>query len=75
MEFEWYFADDPAVIARAADDLAFTHVVQSEDAEICQHVQKGLTSDGYLPGRLSPKREAGVWHFQNLLRRAYAHDA
>ena len=75
VEFDWYFADDPAVIARAADDLAFTHVVQSEDAAICQHVQKGLTSGGYVPGRLSPKREAGVWHFQNLLRRAYAHDA
>ena len=33
--------------------------------------QLGPVSGGYGPGRLSPKREAGVWHFQNLLRQAY----
>ncbi len=71
VDFLWFFADDPAVIARAADDLKFTDVVQAEDAAICQHVQRGLTSGSYVPGRLSPKREAGVWHFQNLLRTVY----
>ena len=35
-------------------------------------VQKGLASGHYAPGRLNPKRESGVWHFQNLLRAAYA---
>ena len=72
VDFEWYYADDPSVQARIADDLAFTDAVQQEDAAICAHVQHGLTSGSYVPGRLSPKREAGVWHFQNLLRRAYA---
>jgi choline monooxygenase len=72
VDFLYYFADDPAVIARAADDLAFTDIIQSEDAGICEHVQRGLTSGSYAPGRLSPRREAGVWHFQNLLRKAYA---
>ncbi len=72
VDFIYYFADDPAVIARAADDLAFTDVIQREDAGICELVQRGLTSGGYVPGRLSPKREAGVWHFQNMLREIYA---
>jgi choline monooxygenase len=72
VDFIYYFADDPAVIARAAEDLAFTDVIQKEDAGICEHVQRGLTSGSYVPGRLSPKREAGVWHFQNLLGAAYA---
>jgi choline monooxygenase len=72
VDFEWYFADDPTVHARIADDLAFTDTVQREDAALCAHVQRGLTSGHYIPGRLSPKREAGVWHFQNLLRQDYA---
>ncbi len=72
VDFDFYYSDDPAVIARAADDYAFTDIVQKEDAAICAHVQRGLTSGSYVPGRLSPKREAGVWHFQNLLRQAYA---
>ena len=72
VDFIWFFADDPAVIERARSDLEFTDQVQSEDATICEHVQKGLTSGSYVPGRLSPKREAGVWHFQNLLRNDYS---
>jgi choline monooxygenase len=46
--------------------------VQNEDISICEAVQKGLASGFYVPGRLNPKRESGVWHFQNLLRAAYA---
>jgi choline monooxygenase len=46
--------------------------VQGEDAAICEAVQKGLASGYYSPGRLNPKRESGVWHFQNLMRAAYA---
>jgi choline monooxygenase len=72
VDFEWYFADDPRVQERIADDLAFTNTIQNEDAAICAQVQRGLTSGSYVPGRLSPKREAGVWHFQNLLRKDYA---
>jgi choline monooxygenase len=39
---------------------------------ICEAVQKGLASGFYEAGRLCPKRESGVWHFQNQLRTAYA---
>jgi choline monooxygenase len=71
VDFIWFYADGPDVAARAAEDIAFTDQVQAEDASICEHVQRGLTSGGYVPGRLSPKREAGLWHFQNLLREDY----
>ncbi len=69
VEFDFYYA--PGSEARADEDLAFSAQVQEEDRSICEHVQKGLTSGVYKPGRLSPKRESGVWHFQNILRREY----
>lgn len=72
VDFIWYFAAGSASMDRIASDLAFSDQVQAEDAAICAHVQRGLTAGGYVPGRLSPKREAGVWHFQQLLRKAYA---
>jgi len=54
-----------------SEDITFTHQVQDEDKSICEHVQRGLTSGVYKPGRLCPAREAGVWHFHNLMRDAY----
>ena len=72
VDFIWFYADAPDVAKRAAEDIAFTDQVQAEDASICEHVQRGLMSGSYVPGRLSPKREAGLWHFQNLLRGDYA---
>jgi len=70
VEFDFYYK--PGAEARAPDDLKFSDEVQEEDRMICEHVQKGLTSGAYKAGRLSPAREAGVWHYQNLLRDAYA---
>lgn len=67
--FDYYFMAESA--SRADSDLEFSDEIQREDIDICERVQKGLLSGGYVPGRLCPKREAGVWHFQNLLRRAY----
>jgi choline monooxygenase len=72
VEFDYYYADDPAVTARAEADAAFSAQVQEEDRLICEAVQKNLRSGFYTPGRLCPKREEAVWHFQNLLRKAYA---
>jgi len=68
--FDYYFAGEGA--ARSGSDMEFSDEIQQEDIDICEQVQRGLLSGGYAPGRLSPRREAGVWHFQNLLRRAYA---
>ena len=45
--------------------------VQVEDIAICEAVQRGLASGSYVAGRLNPKRESGVQHFHDLLRRAY----
>jgi len=69
VEFDFYYA--PGVEFRAQEDIEFSNQVQEEDRLICEHVQKGLTSGVYKPGRLSPSREEGVWHWQNILRDAY----
>lgn len=57
---------------KIAQDQAFSDRVQQEDNDICEHVQKGLTSRAYDQGRFSPDEEQGVYHFQTLLRQVYA---
>ncbi len=69
--FDYFYADDAAVKSRIARDAEFSDEIQQEDIDICEAVQLGLASGHYTPGRLCPKREGGVWHFQNLLRTAY----
>ncbi len=69
VDFDYFYGADGA--ARNRRDLEFSDEIQKEDITICEAVQKGLASGAYTPGRLSPKRESGVWHFQNLLRAAY----
>lgn len=71
IEFDYYYSAEPDVLARIAAEQAFSDEIQQEDIDICLAVQKGLRSGSYEAGRLCPKREAGVWHFQNLLRDAY----
>lgn len=75
VEFDYYYAQDDKAMSRIAADQTFSDEVQIEDVTICEAVQKGLASGFYEAGRLCPKRESGVWHFQNLLRAAYAGDA
>lgn len=72
VEFDFYYAEDPAAVARADKDREFSDEIQWEDIHICEAVQKGLASGAYSPGRLCPKREGGVWHFHQRLREAYA---
>jgi choline monooxygenase len=72
VEFDYYYTQDPATLARVQAEQDFSHAIQEEDIFICEHVQKGLASGAYEAGRLNPRRESGVWHFQNLLRAAYA---
>lgn len=73
--FEYYYSDVTSASAQQtmADDLAFSDHVQQEDIEICEHVQRGLTSRAYDRGRFSVDCEAGVYHFQCLLKAAYQH--
>lgn len=75
VEFDYYYTLDPEVQARVASEQAFSDEIQAEDIAICEHVQRGLASGSYQAGRLNPKREGGVWHFQNLLREAYRRSA
>lgn len=75
VEFDYYYAQDEAALARIARDREFSDEIQHEDIVICEAVQKGLASGRYAAGRLCPKRESGLWHFHEHLRRAYARDA
>ena len=68
VEFDYYYA--PGADALREADLAFADDVQHEDIAICEAVQRGLASRSYAAGRLNPKRESGVHHFHELLRRA-----
>lgn len=63
--------DSPAARQRIEADVAYSDGVQAEDAEICALVQRGLGSRSYDRGRFSVRYEAGVHHFQELLREHY----
>ncbi|HET7175877.1 MAG TPA: aromatic ring-hydroxylating dioxygenase subunit alpha [Gammaproteobacteria bacterium] len=71
--FDYYYSDPESAAARKmiAEDLSFSDEVQQEDIGICERVQLGLESGSYRAGRLSPKRESGVHHFQELIRADY----
>jgi choline monooxygenase len=73
VEFDYYYAidDSDEAAARKQADHDFAHQVQDEDIEICEHVQRGLGSGSYVPGRLNPLRENALFHYQELLRAAY----
>jgi choline monooxygenase len=75
VEFDYYYAQDAEALARIARDREFSDEIQHEDIVICEAVQKGLASGFYDAGRLCPKRESGVWHFHECLRRAYSDGA
>ena len=72
VEFDYFYSPTPEALARVERDQVVTDGVQAEDMGICEWVQKGLASGQYEPGRLSPRREGGVWHFHELLRAVYA---
>ena len=71
VEFDFYHPQDASDAQRHERDLAFSDLVQREDIDICERVQRGLASGSYVAGRLNPKRESGVHHFHELLREAY----
>ena len=69
--FDFYFADTEGTEAQKfiADSIAVAHQVQLEDQGVCEEVQRGLKSRSYDTGRFSVKREAGGYHFHQLLAR------
>ena len=64
--FDYFFVEGstPEFIK---DSVAVAHQVQIEDVGICEEVQRGLNSRSYSVGRFSVKREAGGYHFHQLL--------
>jgi choline monooxygenase len=67
--FDFYFQNaEPSNKEFISESVALADRVQQEDVEICEEVQRGLSSGGFDVGRYSPRREAGVFHFHSLLR-------
>jgi phenylpropionate dioxygenase-like ring-hydroxylating dioxygenase large terminal subunit len=66
--FEFYFADvSDAAKARNKQSMDVSERIQDEDHNICESVQRGLSSRAYRAGRLSVRREAGEQLFHQLL--------
>jgi choline monooxygenase len=66
--FDFYFASN-AANGFVAQSIAVAEQVQREDIGICEEVQRGLASRFYDTGRFSVRREAGGYHFHQLLAR------
>lgn len=70
--FDYYFTPETARDTEFVErSLAASDVVQKEDVDICESVQKGLASSSYDRGRYSVKREQGELHFHRLLARDF----
>lgn len=68
--FEFWFADtSEAAHGFLQESMEVAHQVQLEDAAICEQVQRGLESGAFDTGRFSVRREAGAYHFHQLLGR------
>lgn len=68
--FDFYFADiSPKRQKQNAESVAVGDRIQMEDLDICEAVQRGLSSRAYQAGRLSVRREAGEHLFHRLLAR------
>ncbi len=70
VEFYYYYTDpeSPGAKKLIADDKAYSEMIQQEDIEICETVQRGLHSKAYNKGRFSVERELGVYHFQSCIK-------
>jgi len=69
VHIDFYFAERLGA-AEIDKSMAVTDQIQGEDVRICEDVQRGLQSTSYDTGRFSVKREAGGYHFHQLLARA-----
>lgn len=70
--YEFYFLECEGESGRAfmAESMEQSAVIQREDIEICESVQRGLSSGAYERGRYAPRVEHGEHHFHGLLARA-----
>jgi choline monooxygenase len=68
---DFYFAETEGQEAKRFNEQSIEvgHQIQLEDGGICEEVQRGLASRSFATGRFSVKREAGGYHFHQLLAR------
>lgn len=71
--FDYYLSEcgSTDLDTRAKIDIEFSELVQKQDADICEAVQRGLNSGTYHKGRIVPSQEMAVHHFQNLLKKYF----
>ena len=70
---DFFFADlAPAAMAANEADMAATCRVVEEDFPICRAVQRNLAAGVYAQGPLSPRHEAGLGYFHDLVEAALA---
>jgi choline monooxygenase len=68
--FDFYFrATEGAAAQFAEESIRVGEAIQMEDVGICEEVQRGLASRSFDTGRFSVRREAGGYHFHQLLAR------
>ncbi len=70
--FDFYFErdDGPDAARFQAESMAVADQIQREDIDICEDVQKGLSSQSFDTGRFSVRRESAGYHFHRLLARS-----
>ncbi len=66
--FDYYFPEVEE--ARVERSIKVSALVQEEDRDICEAVQRGLGSRWYDTGRYSVRRENGAHQFHQMLGRA-----
>lgn len=67
VDFDFYFSADMADGERRQASINVADRIQQEDIDVCESVQRGLSSRGYDAGRLAVPREAGEHLFHRLL--------
>jgi choline monooxygenase len=55
--------------ARREESIRWSDGIQREDIQLCEEVQQNLRSRAYHAGRYSARRENGVHHFHEMMRR------
>jgi choline monooxygenase len=69
--FDYWFPQGEGVesVARRQESIRWSDGIQREDIMLCEEVQRNLRSRSYTAGRYSARRENGVHHFHEMLRR------
>ena len=65
--FDYYF-EDITDVKKIAKDIAFSELVQEQDAGMCAYIQKSMESGSYESGRIAPEQEIAVHHLVELFR-------